>query len=78
LIEPEVGNHRFFKVHRTQELIHKGEDKALAVLKSDAVLSKGERKRVEIEEVTPHPVPSLSLTVDGQRREEVCHAVSKV
>jgi NTE family protein len=33
-IEPDVGNHRFFKVHRIQELISKGEHKALTVLTS--------------------------------------------
>lgn len=38
VIEPDVGEYRFFKVCHAQELIDKGEAKALAVLKSYATL----------------------------------------
>lgn len=39
LIEPDVGDQRLFKGHHPQELIDKGEAKALAVLKSYATLN---------------------------------------
>jgi len=63
LIEPEVEDHWLFKVHRTQELIRRGEDKAFTMLKSYPEFNKEQRKRVQIDEVVPYPAPSFSLTV---------------
>ncbi|NKE70282.1 patatin-like phospholipase family protein [Candidatus Manganitrophus noduliformans] len=64
LIEPDVGDHRFFKVQRRRELIQKGEAETLAVLKSHAFLNKGKARRYTgIDERGSHAAPSLSLTV---------------
>jgi len=64
LIEPDVGDHRFFKVHRRQELIQKGEMETLAILKSHALLNKEKARRyVGIDERRSPAAPSLSLAV---------------
>jgi NTE family protein len=63
LIEPEIGNHQFFKFHSTEDLIFKGVDKTLRVLKAHAVMNKEETNSVSVEEGVPHPAPSLSLMI---------------
>jgi NTE family protein len=63
LIEPDIGNHQFFKFHNTEELIFKGVDKTLEVLKSHAMMNHGEIKQASAEEGVSKPAPSLSLTV---------------
>jgi NTE family protein len=63
LIEPDIGNHQFFKFHNTEELIFKGVDKTLMVLKAHAMMNNEERKQVSVDEAIPHAAPSLSLTI---------------
>jgi NTE family protein len=61
LIEPEVADHRLFKIYRTPELIQKGEAKALAVLRSYP--SGNQEKGEEMEtDGAAQLAPSLSVT----------------